>query len=206
MKRTAFLCLLLCGCATSNVIGFKDPAFAGHQFAHIAVGAIGMDLQSAFETERQMCQRLAPTRCEPIKEVLPPTRAYSVDEIQSALAGRGIDSLLILALSSDAAESHYIGSIGNVSAINSGAGVVNGNIVSYSGTTTGTTSSVPLYSAQRDAHGLLQIIEPQSLRVAWKGEVHVSGKGAPAISDQAFIRSATTQIAKTLRAESLLAD
>ncbi|HET9982769.1 MAG TPA: hypothetical protein VFQ38_04265 [Longimicrobiales bacterium] len=191
---------------------FRDPVYANAQFSKVIVFGRGMHLEAATEVERQLCRKLAPTPCVPGTSVLPPTRAYSADEVNERLAYSGADGVLIVSLVADAADTRYVGTLTNSSAsatgTSSGTANLYGNTAYWRGTSSAyassSTVSTPVYNYSREARALLAFYERRNGSMVWSGELRTSGKGILSVSDGQFIRSATSKIASDVKAARLL--
>lgn len=209
----AGLIALLCvACASSTVTAFKDPAYNSKSFQKLVVFTSGMTLEAGLQFESEICAKVSPTPCEPAKNILPPTRDYTGEEILSVLTDSNIDVALIVNLTSDESVTNYLGSIsktdGDANTIASTSGFVNsfGNGGTYSGTTTAntsyssTTTKTPVYQKVRAAFGEVALMDIETAGIAWRGEIKTSGSGALSVTNSAFISSATSEIANQLKA------
>jgi hypothetical protein len=171
-----------------------------------------MTLEAAAEAERLMCEKMAPTPCIPGKTILPPTRPYTAEEVQEYLGRTNVDAVLIAALVADQSDTQYFGTVtsSNASAVGSASGTMNfyGNTAYWNGSSYSSASaqsvSTPIYGFSRLAFGQLGIFERATGSIAWRGEMKISGRGLLNTSDSAFIDSATSKIAKDLKASGLL--
>jgi len=200
------------GCATSQLTAYRDPAFAASAFERVAIFAVGMELGAAAQVERQVCDRVGATRCVQGKLILPPTRRYEADSVARMLADAGVDAVLIVALVTDDAATSYLGTIGAVSSTASGtsagSGTLYGNVAVWTQTTQASVTSqvvaTPVYGHSRVAFAQVGLYDRATGRIAWGGELKVSGQGQFNVTDDVFIASATAKIAEALRAEGLL--
>lgn len=215
MTRSAWLFLVsltLAGCASTKITGFRDLNHSSTQFSSIAVFAQGMMLEAAVEAERLMCKKLAPTPCISGKTVLPPTRSYTPEEVEEHLGRANVDAVLIAALVADQSDTQYFGTVTStsVSAVGGSSGTMNfyGNAAYWNGASyasaSGQSVSTPMYGFSRLAFGQLGLFERATGSIAWRGEMKISGRGLLNITDSAFIDSATSKIAKDLKASGLL--
>lgn len=216
MRRLIFLLLclpVLSGCgAISKITAFKDPAYSSKSFGTIVVFAQGMTFEAAVLVERQICERVAPTNCVSGKSILPPTRQYTPEEVQSHLSDTRADGALIVVLVDDKSETRYFGNFTHSTSYGRANtyGSINfyGNNAFWSGksyASMGTqTISTPMYGHSRIAFGQLGLFELSSGNIAWIGEISVKGKGRLNVTDKAFIDSATIEIAKELKAAGLI--
>ena len=215
MRRiTCFLisACLLSGCATSKITAFRDPDFATKQFTALVVFAQGMALDASVEVERLICEKLAPTPCVSGKSVLPPTRQYTPAEVEKYLQASGADAVFIIALVADQSDTRYFGTIttssASASATSSGSMNFYGNTAFWSGAAYGSASgqsvSMPVYGYSRVAFGQLGLFDRPTGNIAWRGEIRVEGRGLLNVTDSAFISSATSKIARELKAAGLV--
>jgi hypothetical protein len=214
VKRLAVTVFLLAitGCASASLTAFRDPAFSNRTFEKIAVFAAGMYLENALVVEQQVCERLEPAPCVSGKKVLPPTRAYSVDEVSRYLTEANIDGVLIVALADDQSASQYIGTVASSSTTASGtqSGAVNlyRNGLRWTSTSQAsastTSTATPVYDYRRTAHAVVGLFDRESGNIAWRGELRVSGQGYVNVSDAAFISAATKELAFELKAAQLV--
>jgi hypothetical protein len=200
----ALVAILIAGCATSSITAFKDPALASKTFSRVGVFAVNMNLEAAVQVEQQICEKLTPVPCEPGKQVIPPTRQFTGEEVHHFLEARGIDAVLIVGLAADQADTRYAGSVANASTTANTTGTISayGNTGWYSGTTNASTTatSTPIYDYSRVAFGDLNLYDAATGSVAWAGQIKISGQGMLNVTDNAFISSATAKIAQELKA------
>jgi hypothetical protein len=204
--------LAMLGCAKAQLTAFRDPAFPQTRFDRLAVFAIGMELANAVEVERQVCSRITPSPCVQGKSILPPTRAYSAGEVTDFLGRAGVDGVLIIALVGDQSDSRYLGAISSTTgqSTTSSSGSVNlyGNSALWNGSTQTTASaqsvSTPVYNNKRIAFAQVGIFERTTGKIAWRGELKLSGQGEYNISDKVFIKSGAKRLAEELRANGLV--
>ena len=215
MRRLGLLLAVLAlmsGCATSRVTAFRDPAYPAARFDRLAVFALGMNLGAAVAVERQLCEKLAPTRCIPGSSVLPPTRVYSGDEAARYLENSGANAVLLASLMADRSAARYFGTVtaSTVSGTTTTTGTVNlyGDTGVWSASSYGTASvrtvSTPVYGYSRVAFGQLGLFERASGNLVWRGEIRIAGQGLLSVTDEAFISSATSAVAEELKAAGLI--
>ncbi len=210
--RFVLVVVLLAGCASAQLTAFRDPAYANTEYDRVAVFALGMTLQSTVRVEQSLCEKLSAARCVAGTSVLPPTRVYSTAEITTALAKAGADAVLLVSLASDNSQTWYAGSVmsGSTSQTTRASGSVNlyGNAATWSGTAQTATSTqamaTPVYQSRRQATAEIGLFDRRTGNIAWRGELLVSGKGALATRDAAFIGAATDKIASGLIHDGLI--
>jgi hypothetical protein len=192
--------VVLPGCTTSTVTAFRDPAYETARFSRLAVFAHGMNLGAVVQVERQVCQKVAPTPCRSGRSILPPTREYSVEAAAQFLDRSGVDAVLVAALVSDQSETRYFGTITTSTA------TLNfyGNTALWTGVASVRSVSTPTYGYSRVAFGQLGLFDRATGNIVWRGEIRVTGQGALSTTDDAFIGSATSQIAAELKAAGLV--
>ncbi len=219
MKRTLAISILLAlgGCATTNVTAFRDPAFAGRQYSHLAVFVVGTSMAARQDLEQRVCKGIAPTACSPGVSVLPPVRQYGADEMATYLRQSGADAVVVLTVGADESHSgvagYYSMSNGQATTTANTTGTINsyGNTATYQGTTTantyatGQTTTIPIMYYSRAAVGMVQLYDVGSGQVAWKGEMQTSGRGMIATSDSSFMGSEASKLADELRSAGLIA-
>ena len=199
--------LVLVGCATTQVTAFRDPGFANKRFSKLAIFALGLRLDARVNVEHDICQKLEPTPCVSGIEILPPTRVYETEEVTKAIERAGADGVLILSLATDQANTSYAGTktdaTASASSTTTGTASVFGNFGMLSSSTTQTAKaeavSTPIYSHTREATGYLGVFDRATGSAAWRGEIRISGATQYAVSDNEFIRSATSRVAKEVR-------
>jgi hypothetical protein len=209
--------LVLAGCATTHVTAFRDPAFSGRQYGHLAVFVMGTSLEARQDLEQRICKGIAPTGCSTGVSVLPPVRDYTSDEMGTYILRSGADAVLIFTAGADKSNSGIAGyySLSNGQATTTGntSGTINayGNTATYQGTTTantyatGQTTTIPIMYYSRAAVGEVQLFDVNAGSVAWKGEMQTSGRGVIATSDDAFVSSEASKLADELRSAGLIA-
>ncbi len=215
MRRITCLLIsafLLSGCATSQIMASRNPAFATKQFTAVVVFAQGMAPRYGIEFERQMCKELAPTSCNPGTSVLPPTRQYrfyTADEVKKYLQDSGADAILVMARVNDESDTRYFGTISDLSSSASATASVSLNFYRNVALWGGADDSVlraleskPGY--QGVAYGQLGLFDRQSGNIAWLGKIMVGGYSIDSITPDAFMRSATAKIARELKGAGLV--
>jgi len=194
---------LLCGCTTSKITAFRDPAFATKQFTAIVVFAHGMS--AGFEFERQLCKDLAPTPCDPGKSVLLPTRRpnqYTADEVEKYLKASGADAILVIARVADQSDTRYFGTIADLSSLASATASSSLNFYRNAALWGGAADGE--YGFSPVAFGQLGLFDRQSGNIAWFGKILVEGNSKDGTTPEAFMYSATIKIARELKATGLL--
>lgn len=192
--------LLLGGCATSNVTGFKDPQARVYGSAVIFSNA---PIQEALALSRELCPKLGVQRCYDKTDVFPPTRSYSTDEMMEILRGQGIETAVFVTTTSDVDGSRVVGyqNFSNTTGTATGTAQVYGNTaygtVNSNSTTTGT--SVPIVSFSRSSAMNVRVIDVSNGITAWVGDVRTSGQGMLGVSDSVFMSTATSKLAEALR-------
>lgn len=215
MNRAGFLALLFVGasaCASAKLTAFRDPAYPNRRFNKIAVFALGMYLENATVVEGRVCEKVAPAPCVPGMQVLPPTRNYSSAEAAQYLGNANVDGILVVVLGDDQSVSRYLGSIASASVTSSGtqSGSANvyGNAAIWNSSSQSTTSAqsvaTPVYGYSRTAHAAVGLFDRATGAVVWRGEMKVSGQGEFNVSDKAFIRAATSELASQLKRAQLI--
>ncbi len=206
------LLLLVAGCATTKITAFRDPAFATKSFSSVVVFEQGMALDAALEVEKKVCAKIQPTPCVLGKNILPPIRQYTLEEVQFRLFNSKADGILFVALVGDKSDTRYLGAISNSTAygFENTTGTVNffGNSAYWNATTQSSVSSqtmtIPIYRFHRVAYGQIGLFDLETGNIVWRGEIKVEGKGAANITDSVFIDSATSKIAQELRTAQLI--
>jgi hypothetical protein len=83
-----------------------------------------------------------------------------------------------------------------------------GNSALWNGTSnwsaSGQSVSTPVYGYSRIAIGELALFDRVTGHIAWRGQIRVEGQGSANITDGVFIDSATSKIAKELKASRLI--
>lgn len=108
--------LLVAGYATTKITAFRDPAFATKSFGSVVIFAQGMALDAALEVEKQVCAKIQPTHCVLGKNILPPIRQYTLEEVQYHILKSQADGILLVALVGDKSDTRYLGTFSNSTA------------------------------------------------------------------------------------------
>lgn len=204
--------MLIMGCATTKITAFRNPAYANKSFSTIVVFAQGMVLDAALEVERQVCAKIQPTPCVSGKNILPPIRQYSNEEVETILNNSRAQGILFVALIDDKSDTRYLGAISNSNSYGTAntTGTANfyGNNAYWNASTRGSVSThttmMPVYGFSRVAYGQIGLFDRESGDIVWRGDIKVEGQGALNVTDEAFIDSATSEITKELRAVQLV--
>jgi hypothetical protein len=214
MRRAGLLVLsfAITGCATARLTAYRDPAFPDRQFDRLAVFALGMPLQQATAIEEQVCSKVSPAPCVPGKRILPPTRTYTQGELEQFLGKADIDGVLLVVLGDDQTISQYLGTVAKSKAtaqtMQTWTATAFGNMASVNSmsqtTATAQTVVTPVYGYQRTAHAGVALYERTTGKVAWRGEMSVSGNTQYSVSDEQFIKAAASEIAGQLKAAQLV--
>jgi hypothetical protein len=173
---------------------------------------------ACIEFERQFCGKLAPTPCDPGHSVLPPTRSYTADEVEKKLKYlkylRRADAILVIVRVADQSDTRYFGTItdlsSSASATVSGSANFYRNAAFWSGVADDAASRASLlaseysdYSYSRVAFGQFGLFDLESGNIAWLGKILV-GSHSNNTTPEAFIDSATIEIARELKASKLV--
>lgn len=196
------------GCATSSVTAFRDPNYQEAVFQNIAVISFGMTFEGASKMERGVCSKIAPVPCIGGKDIFPPTREYSNEEIATTLKNRNFDAVLAIILTEDESATAYVGTItsatGAASTTASASGSGNFATVNANTQFAGSAVSTPMYETTRMAFGELALIDLTKGAIAWRGQIKTSGKGGfLSTSDSAFLLSATGEISSQIKQSGL---
>jgi len=205
---------LLFACATSKITAIREPAFATKQFTAVVVFVHGMAPSVSIEFERQMCKKLAPTPCDPGKSVLPPSRQYNrytADEVEKYLKDSGADAILVIVRVDDQSDTRYFGTIADLSSSASAtaSGSVNfyRNVALWGGADDSALRALETAPGSKYsgvAFGQLGLFDRQSGNIAWFGKMLVGGQSIDSTTPEAFINSATNEIARELKASGLV--
>ncbi|MCZ4284532.1 hypothetical protein O4H29_06755 [Marinobacter salarius] len=180
----------LTGCASTEIVGYSDPAYQSASYTETVVHAQNVGLAKAADLEGDICQELSAKgiNCRPFQSLFPPTRGHSADSVFQALQKQGIGSLIILSPSGDYSSSSTFGyqSFGSANAV--------GGQVSAS------SSTVPMTAFSRQSHMRILVVDAKAREVAWMGDAKTEGQGLANTTDSAFMSSLSKSVAQELSA------
>lgn len=168
--------LVMAGCATTRVTGYTDPEFMGRTYKSTAVFANTDRLEDAAHLEEVTCRVFAAhgVTCAKMTELFPPTRAHTTEDVYSTLSQRGIESVLVLTMRGDNAQSHvaFLQSFGTATAY--------GEYSSAYGTT------IPVRQTTRSSRSRAELLDCATRNIAWIGDANTEGRGRFGTSDSKF--------------------
>lgn len=180
----------LVGCASTEIVGYSDPAFQSASYTATVVHAQNVGLAKAADLEGSICSELSAkgVDCKPFQTLFPPTRRHSADSVFRTLQQQGIGSLIILSPGGDYSSSSTFGyqSFGSAS--------VTGNQVSAS------SSTIPMTAFSRQSHMRILVVDTAAREVAWLGDAKTEGQGLANTTDSAFMSSLSETVARELSA------
>jgi hypothetical protein len=144
---------------------YADLDRPAHPIQHIAVFA-GPALLPALASEAQKNGVIL----EDALIFLPPTRQYTEAEIRQAMAGRGVDGVLVINVTGDTGpQQQYAGTVttGNATAV--GQTIYANGIATTTASTSGTSVSAPIYRFSRAVTFEARLSDPQTSRKFWVG-------------------------------------
>lgn len=109
-----FVVIAIAGCASTNMISFKDPAFQNATFSRILVIANSSDLQWRQKLESRMVEAFKDAGVDAMQSIFlfPPTRNLSIDEKVDLLVKNNIDAYLSINVGESGVQSVYVPPIG----------------------------------------------------------------------------------------------
>ena len=178
----------LTGCASTEIVGYSDPAYQSASYTSTVVHAQNVGLAKAADLEGSICQELSAKGidCRPFQSLFPPTRSHSADSVFRSLQKQGVDSLIILSPGGDYSSSSTFGyqSFGSANAV--------GGQVSAS------SSTIPMTAFSRQSHMRILVVDASAREVAWLGDAKTEGQGLANTSDSAFMSSLSQEVARAL--------
>ena len=204
----ALLASILSGCVTTSMQGYADLNRPKNALQRIAVVA-PPTLVAALASE-------AAKRGVVIEDgqtIVPPTRQYTDAEVRQLLSSRGVDGVLVVAVTGDTGvQQQYAGTI--MSASYSGTSAVSGNVTgfantaTYSGTGlssgTMTATSTPIYRYKRTTSFQARLSDSKSDRNLWVGGGQTRAGGALFMGDAVSASDAAAAILTNLQAKGLI--
>ncbi|MDF0750268.1 hypothetical protein NLU14_08500 [Marinobacter sp. 71-i] len=187
----SLLCaLLVVGCASTNITGYSDPAYASTSYTSAVVVAENAGLERASQLEGGICEEFsaAGISCRPFHSIFSPTRTHGPDSVFAELERQGVGALIVLLSGGNYSSSQNIGyqSYGSAS--------VTGNQVQ------GQSSSVALTAFSRQSHMRIVVVDTGTRETAWLGDAKTEGQGAVNVTDSAFLSSLTKKVVQELSA------
>jgi hypothetical protein len=195
---------MLVGCVTTSMQGYADLDRPARPVEHIAVIAPPA-LIAALAAESPKHGAMV----EDGNVIVPPTRPYKDAEIRQLLATRGVDGVLVVSVTGDTGvQQQYAGTIfsANYSGTSSANAVVTGNMISASGTSSGTMHgmSTPLYRYSRTVAFPARLSDPKSGRNLWVGGGQTRAGGALFMGDATSAQDAASAILNNLQEKGLI--
>jgi hypothetical protein len=196
--------MLLVGCVTTSMQGYADLQRPAHPVEHIAV--VGPPAIFAALATESPKYGLA---VEDANVIVPPTRSYTDAEIRQFLAMRGVDGVLVVSVTGDTGvQQRYAGTIfsANYSGTSSGNAIVTGNMISGTGTSSGSMSATatPMYRYSRTVAFQARLSDPKSGRNLWVGSGQTRAGGALFMGDATSARDAASNILNDLQQKGLI--
>jgi hypothetical protein len=182
----AFYCS---GCVTTQVRGYTDTKYSSYKIKSVALLAISDDVGLSEAIENALVEKFESKGIKAIRstDIIPPTRSYSMDEIQEALTSRGLKSIMIVDVGGSAESSQIVGyqSYGYAYGTASGSAYNVGNTtyVNASGSTSSNTSSYAIRKFKRDTVTFSKVYDVSSTEVVWAAQTETKAGGALFMSD-----------------------
>lgn len=192
IKSLFLICILLvlCGCASTKITGYSDPAYTSKTYQSTVVFASNVGLEKAADLEGDICRNFETKgiKCIPFQLMFPPTRQHSSDTVFEKIQEKGFDSVLVLTAGGDYSSSQVFGyqSYGSATA--------------YGNQAYGQASSYALRSYSRQSNIRAVLVDADSRETAWLGDAKTEGQGMVNVTDSAFNSSVSSKIASTLLA------
>jgi hypothetical protein len=109
---------------------------------------------------------------------LPPTRQYTEVEVRQAMAGRGIDGVLVITVTGDTgAQQQYAGTVTTGNAMAVGNTIYGNGQATTTVSASGTSVSAPIYRFSRAVTFEARLSDPQTSRKFWVGGGQTSAGG-----------------------------
>lgn len=178
----------LSGCASTNVTGYSDPAYASKTYQSTVIYASNSGLERAAALEGGICQRFEQrgVKCAPFRTLFSPTRQHTPESVFAGMQEKEFDSLIVLSEGGDYSASEVFGYQSY------GSGTAYGNSVNVQ------ASSYALRAVSRQSHMRVTLVDAQSRETAWLGDAKTEGRGYANVTDNAFASSLSDQVVNSL--------
>ena len=177
------------GCVSTQVKSYTDTKYTTYQVKSLAILALSDDVGLSEAIENSLAEKFSAIAVKTTRssDILPPTRAYTVDEIKDAFTARGFYSLLIVDVGGTTQSSDVVGyqSYGRAYGSASGTAYTAGNAtyVNTAGSASGTTTSYAMRSFKRDTITYTKLYDIASTDVIWVAQTKTKAGGALFMSD-----------------------
>jgi hypothetical protein len=197
--------LVTSGCVTTQVKGYTDSKYRGAIIGSVAVLANSQDvgLSEAIESGLESSLKQYGVRTVRSQTILPPTRAYTEQEIRDSLTGNGIAALLIVNIAGSETSSETIGynTFGTATATTYGSAYATGYNSAYYSGSTGITGSSQTYAVKRFDRNTIAsstLYDVQTGDVMWTSNSETKAGGALYMSDDTTGGDLAESIVKSL--------
>jgi hypothetical protein len=200
-------------CATTNLTAYTDPEFAGKTYGTVVVAALEMGLPETAAIESAVCKKVSAfARCLQMKQLAPPTRTYTDEELDERIKNAGADGVIAVGKLEDEASEVLTGysttaqTEAAATANSSTTGLLSGPFYSeqtrtnVEGSSTTTVTSTPEYLSTRSAAGRVLLQDVATEKTVWTGEYETTGEGLASVTDEAFASALADRIVRQLTA------
>lgn len=161
---------------STKVEGHTDPDYIGYQPKKVVLVVMGASTEMRQQIDERMTKALAEYGVQVLTErqVFPPTRQWTSEQMIEILQAQGIDSSIILAVGANSSQIIPVARQTYGSANTTGYANTNG---SFSANTTGQSTSYNIVSAKSSAEFSAILVEVGSGKTAWYGDIVTKAGG-----------------------------
>ncbi len=194
MKKIALVLattMFLSACASSEIRGYPDPAYNGHNFSHLLVGVNGADFATQELLVDEIVSRLEDegVQADSFNKVFPPTRHYTDREMYEIVNQLGLDAALFVAISGSAYSDQVTG-YQTYSAAQS-----------YGNSAYRNAITVSMRSVSRADAARVSLVDLSTGNTVWTGDAETAGQGLLNTTDEAIAGALADEIFNTLQEE-----
>jgi hypothetical protein len=175
------LALFLTSCIDSDIESFTDPDYLGVKFTRLIVDLNSIPDSAKLEASKQILKRLKDSNFDvvDINQLIPPTRNYTSENIQTLIASSGYDGVLRIIVTSDNAQRSVAGYMSNSSGY---ANYTPNGIYANSQSVT-----IPMVAAKGQTNTTTIIYDTKGLQIAWKANIATKASGTAFVGNVSSI-------------------
>jgi len=203
--------LIAAGCIKTQVRSYTDTKYTSYQIESVAILTISKDIGLSSAIEDSLSKMFTEANVVSVKsrDILPPTRGYSEEEIRNAFLSRGITSLIVVYVGGSSQTSQVIGqqTFGRAYTTASGSAYSLGNNAygNATATTTSSESSFPIVGHKRDTIADTKLYDIASGNVIWTAQSETEAGGSLFMSDTTTGNNLANKIGESLKSKGHLA-
>ena len=178
---------------------YTDPDFKGFQPKRIMLVVDDNDSDMRLQVESRVIAAMKKSGVEvvPMRELMPPTREWTVEAQGAVLTQAAIDSVLVITVGASSRVVMPIMTQTRTTTTASATGYGN----SVYGSANSTSSTVPVYGAKSKSIFSAVLKDTATGRIAWYADITVKASGTYFVSDKSDAKGVAGEVAKAMQSD-----